>query len=270
MEKDFVYIDGSVPYYQSRLFQKHGIKHAFFTKNGGVSQGVFASLNFAVGSGEIKDSIENVNANHNIAASVFGLTGKDVCRSNQTHTSNVEYADDRDRGKGFIVPPYDHGVDGMVTCEKNLLLSVRSADCVPVLLCDVENGVCGAVHAGWRGTVGGITKNAVELMIGKGAKRENVLAAIGPCIGKSCYEVGRELFDEFISASSDYQRFFSEKGERFILDLTFANRFILESAGLLPQNISSADICTCCNKEHFFSHRRDGVLRGTMSAVITL
>ncbi len=270
MNNDYVYIDGTVPYYQSRLFNKYGVPHAFFTKRGGVSDGVFKSLNFAVGAGKLRDSEENVIKNHAIAASVFGLEASDVCRSYQTHTSVVEYADSSDRGRGITLPPYDHGVDGMVTREKDLLLSVRSADCVPVLLCDKDKTACAAVHAGWRGTVGGITKNAVALMEEKGVRREDIIAAIGPCIGVCCYEVGSEVREEFVSADAEYSAFFVPKGEKYMLDLNKANEFILLKAGVLPENISRLDLCTRCNEAHFFSHRRSGSDRGTMSAFICL
>lgn len=268
MRNDFVYINGDVPYYQSRLFQSRGVRHAFFTRKGGVSRGVFESLNFAEGVGKVRDSESNVLENYCIAAKVFGLDGSDICRSYQTHTSLVEIAVESDRGRGVTKPKYDHGVDGMVTCEKNLLLSVRTADCVPVLLCDPDAGVCAAVHAGWRGTVGGITKNAVRLMVAQGARLENILAAVGPCIGECCYEVGTELYEEFTSVSHDYSRFFTSKGEKYMLDLVFANTFILEECGILPKHISSADLCTRCNESEFFSHRRSGSERGTMSAFI--
>lgn len=270
MKNDFIYKDGEVPYYQSRLFCDNGIKHAFFTRKGGVSEGSFESLNFAAGAGEITDSEEKVIENYNIAASCFGLTKADICRSYQTHTSVVELATNSDRGRGITLPPYDHGVDGLVTAEKDLLLSVRTADCVPVLLCDKELKVCSAVHAGWRGTVGGITKNAVRLMVEQGAKRENILAAIGPCIGKCCYEVGAELYNEFVSVSPGYSAFFDQSGEKYMLDLNLANETILTEAGIHPQNISVSNLCTKCNEEHFFSHRRSGVVRGTMSAFICL
>ena len=270
MNNHFAYINGDVPYYQSVLFNEHGIKHAFFTKHGGVSKGVFESLNFAIGAGDLRDSEENVFQNHEIAANVFGLTKNDICRSYQTHTTVVKLATENDRGRGISLPSYDCGVDGMVTKCKNLLLSVRTADCVPVLLCDTERQVCGAVHAGWRGTVGGITKNAVELMVAQGAKRENILCAIGPCIGKCCYEVGHELFDEFTAKSLDYAGFFAPMGEKYMLDLNLANEKILIEAGIKPENIAVANICTKCNNDKFFSHRVSGSDRGTMSALICL
>lgn len=270
MNKDFVYIKGETPFYQSRLLAENDIKHAFFTRKGGVSNGAFSSLNFAIGNAELKDSEQNVFENHRIAAKVFGLDVTDICRSYQTHTSVVETVTEKDRGRGLTIPPYESGVDGFLTVEKNLLLSIRTADCVPVLLCDKEKNVCAAVHAGWRGTVGGITKNAITLMESKGVKRENVLAAIGPCIGACCYEVSFDVYDEFVSVSKDYSCFFKPSGDKYMLDLTEANAFILKEAGILPENISCADICTKCNEADFFSHRRSGGVRGTMSAMICL
>lgn len=270
MTNDYIFIDGSVPYYQSRLFNEYGVPHAFFTRIGGVSEGVFESLNFAVGAGSVRDSEENVFRNHDIAASVFGLKASDVCRSYQTHTSVVEPVCEDDRGRGTVLPPYDHGVDGLVTREKELLLSVRSADCVPVLLCDKSKTVCAAVHAGWRGTVSGITKNAVDMMTEAGADKRDIIVAIGPCIGKCCYEVGGEVRDEFIAVDSEYASFFTPNGEKYMLDLNLANEAMLIKAGILPGNISRLDLCTKCNEAHFFSHRRSGANRGTMSAFICI
>jgi len=268
LKNEFIYIDAPVPFYKSRLFSDYNIKHAFFTRKGGVSEGVFDSLNFASGAGDITDSEENVIKNYHIAAEVFGLSGADICRSYQTHTSLVELADEKDRGRGVTRPQYDHGVDGMVTKTPNLLLSVRTADCVPVLLCDKVGKVCAAVHAGWRGTVGGITKNAVELMVAQGVKREDILAAIGPCIGKCCYEVGKELFKEFTAVSESYSCFFEPCGEKYMLDLNLANEFILQEAGLKPENIAVSHLCTKCREDEFFSHRRQGKNRGTLGAFI--
>lgn len=270
MRNDFVYVNGAVPFYQSRLLAENGVKHAFFTRAGGVSGGEFGSLNFSEGNGDIRDSKENVFENHRIAAEVFGLDVSDVCRSVQTHTATVELVTDSDRGRGLTTAPFDHGVDGLVTCETDILLSVRTADCVPVLLCDKTAGVCAAVHAGWRGTVGGITKNAISLMEKQGAKRENIIAAVGPCIGKCCYEVGKELFDEFTSASPDYSDFFTPAGEKYMLDLNLANETIMLEAGILPEHISVAGLCTKCHGDRFFSHRRQGAVRGTLSAFICL
>ena len=267
---DAVFIDGKTPYYQSRLLNEYGIRHAFFTRIGGVSEGVFESLNFAEGIGEIRDSEERVLVNYDIAAKCFGLSAKDVCRTYQTHTSVVVLADESKRGVGIVKPKFDFGVDGLVTTERDLLLSVRTADCVPVLLCDKSKSVCAAVHAGWRGTVGGITKNAVEMMCESGVDKSEILVAIGPCIGKCCYEVGEEVRDEFLAVDPLYGSFFTPNGQKFMLDLNKANEEILVGTGIPRQNISRLDLCTKCNENHFFSHRRNGTSRGTMSAFICL
>lgn len=268
LKNDFVYIDGKTPCYQSRLFQKYGVSHAFFTRKGGASDGAFSSLNFAVGVGEIRDDEAKVMQNYQIAAEFFGLNKEDICRTYQTHTSVVEIAGEEDRGRGISVSPYDHGVDGLTTEKKKLLLSVRTADCVPVLLCDKEKKVCSAVHAGWRGTVGGIIENAVSKMVDAGASRSDILAAIGPCVGSCCYEVGEDVRREFLAVLPESDGFFMPKGDKYMLDLVGANELFLAGSGIIPENISSADLCTKCCEDEFFSHRRSGSVRGTMSAFI--
>ena len=270
MKNDFVYIDGNVPFYQSVILREYGIAHGFFTRRGGVSSGPFESLNFAVGVGEITDDEAKVMQNYQLAAEVFGLNKEDICRSYQTHTSVVEIATENDRGRGISLPPYDHGVDGMVTLEKNLLLSVRTADCVPILLGDKNNKVCSAVHAGWRGTVGGIIDNAVKIMVEKGVSLSDIVVAIGPCVGQCCYEVGEDVLKEFLKISTECKRFFTPRGEKYMLDLVGANEFVLELSGIKNENISSLGLCTKCHEDKFFSHRRNGSVRGTMSAFIHL
>ncbi|PKM62316.1 MAG: peptidoglycan editing factor PgeF [Firmicutes bacterium HGW-Firmicutes-21] len=242
----------------------------FSTRIGGVSGGVFESLNFASGAGSITDSTENVIKNHSLAAGVFGLTEKDICRSYQTHSSNVEIVSAEHKGTGISKEPFLQGVDGLVTAENELILSVRTADCVPILLYDYKNRICAAVHAGWRGTLGGITAVAIEKMRSLGADTEYTLAAIGPCVGPCCYEVGREVYESFLSSDKDFEQCFVKKGDKLSLDLTEANEIILKQNGIKTDNISSAHLCTCCNAGDFFSHRRSGQNRGTMSALIVI
>ena len=267
MNCDFNFVRSGVPRYQSGLFERFGVRHAFFTRLGGVSVGVFESLNFAVGIGEQKDDEAHVMENYAVAAAVFGLDKGDVCRSYQTHTSVVERAE---RGRGVTLPPYDHGVDGIYTDEKGVLLSVRTADCVPVLICDKNRTICAAVHAGWRGTVGGIMKNALDSPGFKNIPRDEILVAIGPCIGQCCYEVGGELLDIFLAADPGFGSFFAPSGGKYMLDLTGANAYTALKCGVPEENISAAGVCTKCLPELFFSHRRSGHARGTMGAFICL
>ena len=142
MNQQFVLHNDKALYYTSPLLDSYNIPHAFFTRHGGVSTPPFDTLNFAVGTGEVKDSAENVQANHRIAASVFGLNENYVCRTYQTHSTTVVFATEEDRGRGTVKPPYDFDVDGLVTSCGETILSVRSADCVPILFYDVKKDIC--------------------------------------------------------------------------------------------------------------------------------
>ena len=261
--------DGEV-WYTSPLLDSAGVRHLFSTRIGGVSEGAFGGWNFASGVGEVTDTEQNVLANYEIAASKFGLHASDVCRSYQTHTDFVMTADETHRGVGTAKPKFPFGVDGLVSRTKDLLLSVRSADCVPILLYDPVQGVCGAVHAGWRGTVGGIAANAVREMQRHGCLAKDILAAIGPCIGACCYEVGAEVYDAFLQYDGRMSACFTPSGDRYMLDLTRANGMILTDAGLLDTHIDVCNLCTRCDAAEWFSHRRMGAVRGTMSAFITV
>ena len=148
MTEAFVRHESGVQYLTSPLLDAHGVPHLFSLRGGGVSAGVFASLNFAQGSGGLRDTAENVLENHARAAAVFGLPVSRVFRSYQTHSLTVRLAGDRDAGRGLTLPPFDGGVDGLYTRTPALLLSVRYADCVPVLLCDRRSGAVAAVHSG--------------------------------------------------------------------------------------------------------------------------
>ncbi|HAN22104.1 MAG: hypothetical protein A2Y15_03745 [Clostridiales bacterium GWF2_36_10] len=268
MKECFIKQTVKITYYTSPLFNSYGVSHMFTTKHGGVSSGEFESLNFAVGAGEKRDTTENVIKNHAIAAGVFGLSENDICRSYQNHSVNVEVVGNEYKGTGVYKDPFPYGVDGLVTTEKNLILSIRTADCVPVLLYDFRNKISSAVHAGWRGTLGRITSNAIKKMKSLGAKTENIIAAIGPCVGVCCYEVGEEVFKLFIESDNDFNSCFINKDSKLFFDLTKANELILIKSSIKKENISSSSLCTYCNENDFFSHRRNGSNRGTMSAFI--
>ncbi len=254
-------------YIQSPLFIKHGVKHLFTTKHGGVSSGVYESFNFAAGSGEVPDLWENVLENHRIAAEALGCKLGDVCRSYQTHTSNVATVTAADRGKGITLPPYNEGTDGLATAEKNIVLSVRGADCVTVLLYDIKNGACAAVHSGWRGTAGKIVAVATERLCALGADRKDIIAAIGPSARSCCYHVGEEVYKAF-SAEPFLADCFETRDGKLYADLQKAVAQTLMAAGISDEHISDCGECSVCMPEKYFSHRRSGVNRGTMAAFI--
>lgn len=270
MKETYIVDKESHSFLISPLFASYGIKHMFTLRDGGVSQGMYSSFNFATGSGEIPDEWENVVNNHAIAAAHLGMTAEDICRTYQTHSSNVVTVWQSDRGVGLLKPPFESGVDGLVTKEKNVLLTVRAADCVPILLYDLKNEICAAVHSGWRGTVAAIVAKAVKQMIDLGSNHEDIIAAIGPSIGQCCYEVGEELFRAFMDEGAHFGSCFEERNGKLYLDLKMANALILHRCGIVDERISTSDECTACNTERFFSHRVMGVNRGTMAAFIAV
>lgn len=170
MAESFIKHEKPIPYFTSSLLDSYGVRHCFTTRFGGVSEGVFESLNFAKGAGETKDSAENIVQNHAVAAALIGLGPGDICRASQRHTDNIEIVTSEHRGFGLEKPSFAYGVDGFVTKTPGVALSVRFADCVPALLYDVKADIAAAVHSGWRGAEKKIVKNAVEALCSLGEK----------------------------------------------------------------------------------------------------
>ncbi|HBL84191.1 MAG: hypothetical protein A2Y17_07950 [Clostridiales bacterium GWF2_38_85] len=257
---------GLIKYLVSPLFEKYHIPHLFSTRAGGVSKGVFESLNFSVGQGNVKDSRENVEHNHMLAAKQLGSEAGDICRTYQTHSTNVEFAQHKNCGIGF-----EYGVDGLITNEEHILLSIRTADCTPILIFDTENNACAAVHSGWRGALNGIIIEAVQKMQKQyGSDPRRMIAAIGPAAQVCCYEVGKELYESFHAVSSEYDQAFILKQDKLYLSVPEINVIQLIKLGVPEQNISQCSLCTICNPDLFFSHRRMGTVRGTMAAFIKI
>lgn len=159
----------------------------------------------------------------------------------------------------------------MITNIPNIPLITFYADCVPLFFLDPVNRVVGVVHSGWRGTVAKIGARAIDLMKEKfNCNPENCLVAIGPCIEKRCFNVGEEVIEEFKRVFYNWKEFCNVDNNNHTIDLTKANEIILVEAGVLKDNITSSLMCTKCNEELFFSHRRDNVKRGNLSAIIEL
>ena len=263
------------------------IRHGFSTKYGGVSHLPYISdLNFGFSVGEDRaTTLENYRC---FARTLSIGEGHMLC-ANQTHTTRVLTVDGGSRGMGLSVPyenlldsvTADEGFDGFVTASPDVALVVRAADCVPILFCDPENGIIGACHAGWRGTVGGIAAEVVDAMCAIGADRRTIRAAIGHAVGLCCYEVDDAFYETFLHSlgedvcnqifrkSEDY-----ENPERWHCDLRTCNRILLERAGLAPEHIDVSEHCTCCHHDLFHSHRyamkHNGGKRGLMAACISM
>lgn len=270
MREQFIYEKQPFEHLSSPLLTAAGAKHLFTGKKGGVSTGVYASLNLAAGSGDVPDDFGNVIENHRIVAEFMGVKAEDICRSYQTHSCTVEQVGKAHRGTGLTLPPFDHGVDGLVCREEGVLLSVRGADCVTVLLYDGKNGVVGACHSGWRGTLGKIAAKTATAMVDIGARYEDILVAIGPSARSCCYNVGEELYSTFVEEDGKNARFFERRGGKLYLDLQMAVAAALTEVGIADDRIADGGECSVCRSERYFSHRVSGVMRGTMGAFITL
>ncbi len=245
------------------------VPHAFTTRFGGVSAGQLAALNLGVRRG---DAPENVYENYRILGQAVGFAPEDtVFAAHQIHSTIVRRVGREDRGCGLLRPGLPD-CDGYVTDEPGVALCAFTADCCPVLLYDPQKHAVAAVHAGWRGTAGGIAAEAVRMLRAEfGTDPRNVRAAIGPCIGPCCFETDGDVPEAMrASLGTKAEPAIRAAGEKFFVDIKAINRTWLLESGLLPAQIDVSDDCTACQTERFWSHRRVGDLRGSMAAVICL
>ncbi len=246
-----------------------GVHHIFSTRKGGVSSGIYAEMNLSFRNGDKRD---NVLENYRRLCNVAGIDVSHLVLSRQTHTNNVRYVTCKDLGTGVTRPEFSD-VDGLITDEPGVALVTQYADCVPLLFYDPVVRVCANSHSGWRGTVKKIGAETVKKMVNDfGCKPENIIAAIGPSICKNCYEVDLPVYEAFKGSGIPLDTVIMPKGdgEHFSLDLREANRLILTEAGILPQNLDIADICTCENSDILHSHRATGGRRGNLAAIIEM
>ncbi len=247
--------------------------NAFSTREGGISTGQYATMNF---SKTVGDSPENVRRNFELFGKAIGVSTEDMVFAHQTHTDKVLKVGAQHKGMGVTRERSFHDVDGLVTNEPGLCLVASFADCVPLYMVDPVNRAIGLSHSGWRGTVAKIGTKTIELMHREyGSRPSDMLCCIGPCIGKECYEVSSDVAGAFSKAygSERCERFCvprSEKEGKFLLDLPQANFEQLVEIGLRPENISLPDLCTSCNSHILFSHRATGGKRGGMCAFLMI
>lgn len=235
-----------LPVLTSPLLDLPGIRHGFFTRGGGVSTGVYASLNVGRGSG---DDPADVVENRRRAAAHFGLPAEALSTAYQIHSTTALIAD---RPWGDQRPQGD----GVLTVTPGVLCGALAADCAPVLLADPEARVVAALHAGWKGALGGIVGATVEAMAGLGAEPGRIAAVVGPCIGPASYEVGLEFLAAFETADPDHGRFFAAgaAAEKRLFDLP---GFVLSRLGAAGVGASAWIGCdTCADEVRFFSNRR--------------
>ncbi|MBR5137619.1 MAG: peptidoglycan editing factor PgeF [Clostridia bacterium] len=245
------------------------VRHGFSLRTGGVSQDHCESLNFTLNTG---DTEENVKKNYEIFAEALGVESSSLCLSKQIHETVIERVDSSLAGNGLYTPQVFVSCDGLVTNDPHVSLVTFYADCCPIMVATPDGKAVGAAHGGWRGTAGriaGLLVNKMETEFGCNPK--DLKASVGPCIGKCCFETHCDVPDSMREQLGDMVDKFVEPIEngKFMVDLAGINRAILIEAGVKPENISVCDECTCCNPDKFYSHRRNGLRRGSMVAVIT-
>ena len=260
------------PYLEYPMFRETGIvKHGFSTRIGGVSKGCFSSLNLSFTRG---DEEEAVRENFRRIGSAMGIRCEDMVFTHQTHTTNVRVVTEADKGCGIVKPRTYSDVDGLVTDIPGICLVTFYADCVPLYFVDQKKKVIALSHSGWRGTVQKMGQVTIETIMKKyGSDPKDILVAIGPSICQKCYEVSKEVIDEFqkVFKQDECKQFIERKtDEKYQLDLWKVNEIILENAGIPKSNIENRRICTCCNKELLFSHRGLHGKRGNLAAFMTI
>ncbi|WP_028032631.1 peptidoglycan editing factor PgeF [Chelativorans sp. J32] len=224
----------------------NGVRHGFFTRRGGVSTGIFESLNVGLGS---TDSSESVRENRRRVSVAMGVTAEDLVTLHQCHSAEVVTveepfpADSRPKA------------DALVTSRPGLALGVLAADCGPVLFADAEAQVIGAAHAGWKGALTGVLENTIAAMERLGARRERVAAVLGPSISQENYEVGPEFIERFVQADGGNARYFRDSGRagHALFDLNLYTIDRLTRAGVKAEALGR---CTYADGDCFFSYRR--------------
>lgn len=257
-----------VLYFTFPKLDRAGAINAFSTRLGGVSSGNAASMNFSF---QLDQSDKAVQENYKIFSSAVGFNPDKIIVAKQTHTDNIRIVTAEDFGKGVTRERDYDNIDGLVTNIKGAVLCTHYADCTPLLFFDPKKGVAATAHAGWRGTVLEIGAKTVYLMRDTfGCDPADIIAAIGPNISKCCYEVDTPVIEEINKIPYlDLPLCYTAKGDgKYMLDLKETNRQILIFAGIKPENIDIADLCTSCNSEIFHSHRKTCGKRGVLGAFI--
>ena len=274
---------GKVPYIEfPPLSNIPFVAHGFSTRLGGVSTGMFSSLNLGFGLSTYEDDPENIKENFLRITESIGVDIDSLVMSDQVHKTVIRLVDNNDKGKGFTAPIDYKDIDGLITNTQGITLVTKYADCVPLFFVDTVNKAIGLSHSGWKGTVGRIGQITVEEMSKAfGSNPRDIIAVIGPSICKDCYEVGEEVAIEFKNAFSNTTKNESKVDDnlpiltenprgRYQLNLWEANRRVLFEAGLKEDNIHISNVCTACNSDILFSHRKTNGKRGSLAAFLSI
>lgn len=248
------------------------VKHLFSTRMGGVSEGIYRSMNLSYTRGDRK---EEVDENYRRIAAALGCSVEDIVCSDQTHTTNLRIVGKADGGKGITRERDYSDVDGLLTDEPGVYLATFFADCVPLYFVDRKRRAIALAHSGWRGTVARMGRCVVEKMReAYGTDPADLAAAVGPSICQECYEVSEDVADafsaEFRKPGQEQEILLVKGGGKYQLDLWRANEIVLTEAGIPRERIQVTDLCTCHNSRYLFSHRASHGQRGNLGAFLGL
>ncbi|MFW6305999.1 MAG: peptidoglycan editing factor PgeF [Bacillota bacterium] len=260
--------DNDLKYFVISKFKDFGFNAYFSTRQGGYSTGKYNSLNLGL---HTTDNLDNVRKNRKKLAKSIGVNPVEFVAAEQIHGYGIYDVDKNDIGAGALkykesIP----GVDALITSERNIPLISFYADCVPLMLIDMEKKIISLAHAGWKGTVKKIGKKTVTYMNEKyNSDINDIYIAIGPSISRDFYEVDSYIINQFESKYRHYKDFIVSKGkDRYMLDLWEANIHSLKEAGISEQNIIMSNLCTFKNKGLFYSYRREKGKTGRMASII--
>jgi polyphenol oxidase len=250
---------GKISFFQSeKLADQAEVIHFFSTRNTGMSEGIFESLNFGTHHGEE----ENMKKNLILLSDALNLDSKKFVIPIQTHGDQIGIVDQLNCLSVF------ENTDALITNVPSIVLAIKTADCVPILLFDHVKKVIGAVHSGWKGTAQNIIGKTIEKMTSIfDSQPSDIIAAIGPCIGQRNYEVGIDVVQKIESIMSVQKPVFYYKNHetrKAFIDLALTNSQLLKQAGVLENKIETSGFCSFTMKNDFFSARRDGSITGRM------
>lgn len=244
------------------------VTHAFSTREGGVSKGIYSSMNLSL---KLDDCKEDVLENIKIFSKAVGFEHERIVMSNQTHSNVVRCINEEDIGTGILKPGFSDDVDGMITNIPGIVLMTFYADCVPIYFLDIEKKVIALSHSGWRGTFDEIAKVTIEKMNeAYNCNPSDIKVVTGPCICMDCYEVSLELGEKFTEKFGNDEKCVRFTEGKCFIDLSQIIRLTLISSGIKEENIVLSKICTCCNRDLLHSHRATGGKRGLLAAMMSL
>ncbi len=258
-----------VPYFTFEALSKFTfVDHLFTTRLGGVSTGDCSSMNLNF---DREETREPVLENYRRIGEILSLQPEDFVLSSQTHTTNILRITEEEKGMGVTRNRSYQDIDGLITNVPGIALTTIYADCVPLYFVDPVNKAVGVAHSGWKGSVNRMGEACIKAMKAAfGTKPEDLTCVIAPSICMDCYEVSKDVADQFAKVFGEKDILLQKSEEKFQLNLWEVNRKVLLDAGVRPENIIVTDVCTCCNPQVLFSHRASKGKRGNVAAIIAI